>query len=50
LLGQNNAAELLQAPLDEESETNEVLNKLAESIVNPEALRETELAGAGINR
>jgi ferritin-like metal-binding protein YciE len=46
LLGQNNAAELLQATLDEESETNEILNKLAESVVNPEALMETELAGA----
>ena len=44
LLGQNKAAELLQATLDEESETNEILNKLAEGVVNPEALRETELA------
>ena len=44
LLGQNKAAELLQATLDEESETNEILNKLAESVVNPEALMETELA------
>jgi ferritin-like metal-binding protein YciE len=50
LLGQNRAAELLQATLDEESETNEILNKLAESVVNPEALMETELAGAGSNR
>jgi ferritin-like metal-binding protein YciE len=50
LLGQNKAAELLQATLDEESETNEILNKLAESVVNPEALRETELAEAGSNR
>jgi ferritin-like metal-binding protein YciE len=49
-LGQNRAAELLQATLDEESETNEILNKLAESVVNPEALMETELAGAGSNR
>ena len=40
LLGQNKAAELLQATLDEESETNEILNKLAESVVNPEALME----------
>ena len=47
LLGQNKAAELLQATLDEESETNEILNKLAENVVNPEALMETELAGAG---
>jgi ferritin-like metal-binding protein YciE len=45
-LGQNKAAELLQTTLDEESETNELLNRLAESIINPEALKETELAGA----
>jgi ferritin-like metal-binding protein YciE len=50
LLGQNKAAELLQTTLNEESETNEVLNRLAESIVNPEALMETELAGAASNR
>jgi ferritin-like metal-binding protein YciE len=50
LLGQNKAAELLQTTLDEESETNEILNKLAESVVNPEAVRETELAGAASNR
>lgn len=50
LLGQNKAAELLQATLDEESETNEILNKLAENVVNPEALMETELAGAGSHR
>ena len=50
LLGQNKAAELLQSTLDEESETNEILNKLAESVVNPEALRETELADAASNR
>ena len=47
LLGQNKAAELLQTTLDEESETNELLNKLAESIINPEAIREAELAVAG---
>jgi ferritin-like metal-binding protein YciE len=50
LLGQNKAAELLQTTLDEESETNELLSKLAESIINPEALMETELAGASSNR
>jgi len=50
LLGQNKAAELLQTTLDEEAETNQVLNRLAESIVNPEALMETELAVAGSNR
>jgi ferritin-like metal-binding protein YciE len=50
LLGQNNAAELLQATLDEESETNELLNRLAESVVNPEAVMETELAGTSSSR
>jgi ferritin-like metal-binding protein YciE len=50
LLGQNKAAELLQATLDEESETNELLNRLAESVVNHEALMETELVGAGSHR
>jgi hypothetical protein len=44
------AAELLQTTLDEESETNEILNKLAEGIVNPEALMETELVGASSHR
>ena len=50
LLGQNKAAELLQATLDEESETNELLNRLAESVINPEAVRETELTGASSDR
>jgi ferritin-like metal-binding protein YciE len=50
LLGQNKAAELLQATLDEESETNEVLNRLAESIINAEAVLESELAGASSGR
>src|SRR6266545_1930105 len=50
LLGQNKAAELLQTTLDEESETNELLNRLAESTVNPEALMETQLAGASSGR
>lgn len=43
LLGQDKAAELLQTTLDEESETNESLNQLAENMVNPEALIGTEL-------
>jgi ferritin-like metal-binding protein YciE len=47
LLGQKKTAELLQTTLDEESEANELLNGLAESIVNPEALMESELTGAG---
>jgi ferritin-like metal-binding protein YciE len=50
LFGQNKAAELLQTTLDEEAETNELLNRLAESTINPEAVRETELAIAGSNR
>jgi ferritin-like metal-binding protein YciE len=50
LLGQNDAAELLQSTLDEESETDEILNKLAETVVNPEALMEAELTGAGSQR
>ena len=50
LLGKDEAAELLQSTLDEESETNEILNQLAESIVNPEAVSETELADASSNR
>jgi ferritin-like metal-binding protein YciE len=44
LLGQAKAAELLQTTLDEESETNESLNQLAENMVNPEALIGTEVA------
>jgi ferritin-like metal-binding protein YciE len=50
LLGKDKSAELLQTTLDEESETNEILNKLAESVVNPEALMESELAGTSSER
>jgi ferritin-like metal-binding protein YciE len=50
LLGKDEAARLLQSTLDEESEANEVLNQLAEGIVNPEAMIGTELAEAGSNR
>ena len=50
LLGQDEAARLLQSTLDEESETNEILNRLAETVVNPEAVTETELAHGGSNR
>jgi ferritin-like metal-binding protein YciE len=46
LLGKNKSAELLQTTLNEESETNETLNQLAEGIVNPEAVMETEMAEA----
>jgi len=50
LLGKDRSADLLQMTLDEESEANELLNKLAEDIVNPEALMEPEMAGASSNR
>ena len=50
LLGQDEAAELLQSTLDEESDTNENLTQLAENIVNPEALTETQTANAGNGR
>ena len=50
LLGRDEEAKLLQSTLDEESETNEILNRLAETVVNPEAISETELANAGSNR
>ena len=50
LLGQDKAAELLQSTLDEESETNESLNQLAENIVNPEALIGSELAATDSRR
>ena len=50
LLGRDEEARLLQSTLDEESETDEILNQLAETIVNPEAVSETELADAGPNR
>src|SRR6266705_5189279 len=42
LLGQDDTAELLQQTLDEEGDTDKRLNELAEDIVNPEALSETE--------
>jgi ferritin-like metal-binding protein YciE len=42
LLGQDEAAELLQETLDEEGEADKKLNDLAEEIVNPEALSEAE--------
>ena len=50
LLGKDRSADLLQTTLDEESEANELLNKLAEDTVNPEALMEPELAGASSGR
>jgi len=50
LLGKDRSADLLQRTLDEESEANEVLNKLAEDIVNAEALMEPELVGVSSER
>jgi ferritin-like metal-binding protein YciE len=42
LLGEEEAADLLQQTLDEEGEADKRLNELAEEIVNPEALSESE--------
>jgi ferritin-like metal-binding protein YciE len=42
LLGEDEAAELLQQTLDEEGDADKRLNELAEEIVNPEALLEDE--------
>jgi len=46
LLAQEEAASLLQATLDEESEANELLNQLAEGVVNENALTKTEVAAS----
>ena len=53
LLGQDEAAELLQQTLDEEGETDKQLSELAEGIVNEKALsedEEKEVATAGARR
>ena len=50
LLGQDDTAELLQQTLDEEGDTDKRLNELAEDIVNPEALSETETMASGSRR
>jgi ferritin-like metal-binding protein YciE len=42
LLGQEEAAELLQETLNEEGDADQRLNELAEEIVNPEALAQSE--------
>lgn len=42
LLGEDDAAELLQQTLDEEGDADKRLNELADDIVNPEALSESE--------
>ena len=49
LLGEDEAAELLQQTLDEEGETDKRLNELAEEIVNPEAFLEDEEERAAIS-
>jgi ferritin-like metal-binding protein YciE len=49
LLGKDRSAELLQTTLNEESEANEVLTRLADDIVNPEAVMEPTLASASSN-
>jgi len=46
LLGENEVVQLLQETLEEESQANELLNKLAMKIVNPEALIDGELSEA----
>lgn len=43
LMGEDDAAELLQQTLDEEGDADRRLNEIAEDIVNPEALSEFEL-------
>jgi ferritin-like metal-binding protein YciE len=54
LLGEQDAAELLQQTLDEEGETDKELSELAEGIVNNEALtadgEQKEVATAGSRR
>jgi ferritin-like metal-binding protein YciE len=49
LLGEDEAAELLQQTLDEEGDADKHLNELAEEIVNPEALLEDEGERAAIS-
>ena len=50
LLGHDKVAELLEATLEEESAANELLNNLAEEVVNPTALIGNELSGAAAGR
>jgi len=51
LLGEKEAVKLLQQTLDEETAADEKLTELAEDIVNPEALSETEeLATSGSSK
>ncbi len=46
LLGQEEAAQLLQTTLDEESKANELLNQLAETTVNAEAVMNNGMTGS----
>ena len=48
LLNQDEAAGLLQETLDEEGDADKILNELAEDIVNPEALLESEEEEAAV--
>lgn len=48
LLNQDEAAGLLQETLDEEGDADKTLNELAEDIVNPEALLESEEEEAAV--
>ena len=50
LLGQDKAVELLQQTLEEESHANELLSNLAQEIVNPEALLDSEPAEAASSK
>jgi ferritin-like metal-binding protein YciE len=46
LLGQEEAAQLLETTLDEESKANELLNQLAETTVNAEAVMNNGMTGS----
>src|ERR1700680_1108720 len=48
LLGEEDAADLLQQTLDEEGETDKLLSELAEGIVNPTAFSEDEEEEAAV--
>jgi ferritin-like metal-binding protein YciE len=48
LLGEEEAADLLQQTLDEEGETDKLLSELAEGIVNPKAFSEDEEEEAAV--
>ena len=50
LLGEDEAAELLQETLDEEGEADKLLTQLAQEIVNPEALSEDAEAETASSR